>query len=108
MKKLIARLEALQQQIASGAMQAALIGAEAAAREARELAPVDSGELRDSISVSAEEGGALVRAGASHAAMVEYGTSKMPPRPFMQNAARAAQDIYFGAARRLIQGRDKT
>ena len=108
MKKLLARLQALPDEMMRAASRAAAFAAERAAYNARELAPVDTGELRGSISFSAENGGAVVRAEAAHAAMVEYGTSKMPPRLYMQPAAQAAREDYFSTAKRLIQGRDKT
>ena len=62
---------------------------------ARELAPVDTGELRESISFAATDNGAVVYASANHAAMVEYGTSRMSPRPFMLPAARAVAHEFF-------------
>lgn len=52
------------------------------ADEARRLCPVDSGELRDSI--TATEGG--FGATAPYAALVELGTSKTAAQPFLRPA----------------------
>lgn len=53
---------------------------------ARELCPVDEGELRDSIHVSAHGLTGEVIAGTDHAEYVEDGTSVMAPQPFMTPA----------------------
>ena len=73
--------------------------AQQAAERARQLVPVDSGELKSSI--SAEEGS--VTATAPHAAMVEYGTSRMAARPYMLPAARAQAETFFREAREVIK-----
>jgi len=83
--RIMARLEDLTQ----AAQQAVGHAAEEAAGAARELAPVDSGELRRSISVrqiSPLE--TAVVAAAPHAAMVEFGTSRSAAQPFMLPAAQ--------------------
>lgn len=64
---------------------------------ARQLAPVDTGRLRDSIGL--EGGGGEARASslasvsvvarAPYAGFVEFGTSRMGPQPFMRPAVRA-------------------
>lgn len=54
---------------------------------ARELAPVDTGNLRASITTeTGADGTAIygqVEAGANYAAYVEHGTSRMAPQPYM-------------------------
>jgi HK97 gp10 family phage protein len=59
-----------------------------AAEEARRLAPVDTGELRDSISFEIRKvatGFAIVvLAGAEHALWVELGTSRMSAQPYLR------------------------
>lgn len=70
--------------------EAALASARRGAESAREHAPVDSGELKNSI--SAQPCGsccARVQAEAGHAAAVEYGTSRMRPRPYLLPMARS-------------------
>jgi HK97 gp10 family phage protein len=65
--------------------------AEAIAEEMRAAVPVDSGELRDSISVDADGSEARITADAPYAAFVEHGTSDTPAQPFAGPAAEAAR-----------------
>ncbi len=75
---------------------------EAVAAEARALCPVDTGRLRNSISVSADGGGAVISANTDYAAYVEFGTSNAPSQPFMVPAAvNAAGKIARAAAAQL-------
>lgn len=62
-------------------------GAEIVKDEAQAIAPVDTGELRDSIHVEEDGDNASVVADAPHAVFVEYGTYKMSAQPFMAPAA---------------------
>lgn len=62
---------------------------ELVAQEMRELAPVDTGRLRESIGVTVEDG--LVSVGptkpdAWYAHFLEFGTVEMAPRPFITPA----------------------
>lgn len=95
MKRLIKRLTALPDGLMKQAEAAAASAAAHAAEIARGLVPVDTGELKGSISSSPAPGGAVMTASVPHAAMVEYGTSKMPPQPFMLPAAHASADVFF-------------
>ena len=109
MKKLAGRILSWASGAQDAAAEAVSASAGRCAQLARELAPVDSGELRSGIHVRVRgRHGADVVSSAAHSAMVEFGTSKMPPRPYMQPAAQAAREDYFSTAKRLIQGRDKT
>lgn len=87
---------------ATGA-EAALASARRGAEAVRESVPVDSGELKNSI--SAQPCGlccARVQAGAGHAAAVEYGTSRMRPRPYLLPMARnMAEEFARDCARKL-------
>ena len=58
---------------------------------ARALAPVETGELRDSIRASGSGMEVTVSATAPHAIYVEHGTRKMGPRPFMGPATDAVE-----------------
>jgi HK97 gp10 family phage protein len=54
---------------------------------AQQNAPVDTGFLRDNISVSeSDDTHAVVTSDAEYSIFVEEGTSKMSPQPFMQPA----------------------
>lgn len=59
-----------------------------AADQARALAPVDTGELRDSITFTvrrtATTFAVVVLAGADHALYVELGTSRMSAQPYLR------------------------
>lgn len=58
--------------------------------EAKAAAPVDTGELRDSLEIQGGDGYRIVRATARHAYFVEFGTSDTPPQPFLWPAAGRA------------------
>ncbi len=89
---------------------AMLAAAKVVAAEARQLVPVRTGNLRDSIRVRSSpkryKPGALViasgstKAGAKgyHAKLVELGTVKMAARPFLEPAARTTQSKQVQAA----------
>lgn len=69
---------------AGAAFAAALVKA-----RARDLVPVRTGRLRDSIEIERERRAVYaVRAGAPYAGFVEFGTSRMDARPFMRPAVR--------------------
>lgn len=104
MKRLAKRLS----RWASGAEAAAEAAVHAASGRCGELAgnaaPVQSGALRDGIGVRRDGGlSAAVVSTAEHSAMVEYGTSRMPPRPFMLESARAVQHEFFEAAKDALR-----
>lgn len=104
MKRLAANINAAGLRLESRMMEIVFSAAERAAREARALAPVDSGELRSGI--HAEKTGkfsASVLSEAPHGAMVELGTSRMAPRPHLLPAARAAGDVFSEAAHRALK-----
>lgn len=93
---LIRRITAVESKIRAGAAQAA-----------REIVPVETGALRGSITSNAQGLSAAATAAAPHAAMVEYGTSRMAPRPYMYPAAQAARGDFFGAMRALSREASK-
>ena len=83
--------------------RAALASALQGAQILRDTVPVDSGALRSSVHVRQEGTTASVSAGAPHAAMVEYGTSRMPPRPFMLPMAAGMRGEFVEKARAAVQ-----
>jgi len=98
------RLRILGNVLAGAMAEAVTASAARAADCAREMVPVDSGALRASISTGTK--GALrtaVFAAAPHAAMVEYGTSRMPPRPYMLPAAQEVREGFFADARAAVR-----
>lgn len=68
---------------------------------AKQLCPVDTGFLRNSIAtiytIGAGEFAAEVKAGASYAQYVEYGTSRMAPQAFLGPALDAHTDEFEAA-----------
>ncbi len=71
-------------------------------QSAKEACPVDTGALRDSIKMSVQGNRAVVSANTDYAGYVEFGTSKMPARPYLVPAlimnadAVSVQDIIGG------------
>lgn len=103
MKKLAARLMRIALGMQRAAPELARAGAQRAVELAREAAPVDTGELRAGILVNPGTDGAAAVSTAAHASMVEHGTRRMPPRPYMLPAARAARGEYLEAARKAVK-----
>jgi HK97 gp10 family phage protein len=68
--------------------------------KARELVPVDTGQLRDSINFTYRQdtGELQIHADMYYAIMVEYGTSKTPAQPYLRPALMAAPDLWKAAS----------
>ena len=81
-----------------------LNGAELQERAQRN-APVDTGNLRRSISLSVKDGGmtAEVTATADYSAYVEYGTRYMEAQPYMQPAFNVQKDIFVDDLKRALK-----
>lgn len=63
--------------------EAIAAGAETVAEQARSVCPVDTGALRDSITVTQNGAAAEISANTDYAAFVEFGTSKMAAQPYL-------------------------
>ena len=87
------------------ASKAGRSAAKVLAKKVKELVPVDSGDLEDSIKVRAAKGrrdgakGAMVITGKGffkgdtyYGGMIEYGTKRMPNQSFLRHAAILARD----------------
>ncbi|GAP78505.1 hypothetical protein Y09_1333 [Brachybacterium sp. SW0106-09] len=74
--------------------------------DAKALAPVDTGNLRGSITTAVQGDGlrAAVVATASYAHWVESGTSRMAPQPFMGPATDRNAPKFREAMARLAEG----
>lgn len=83
----------------SGAVTAS---AARAAETARQKVPVDSGALRGSIRMNSSGMKASVSASTPYAAIVEYGGSRTPPRPYLLPAAETARQELTSRAQALI------
>ena len=88
------RIPALVARVEATARAAVMKVADSIAREARSNAPVDTGELRDSIGSSSLAVGkeAEITVDAYYGGYVEYGTRFMPAQPFLGPAI----DTYAG------------
>ena len=75
-----------------------------AADAMRAAAPVDTGELRASISVAATENGARIRCSSPHAAFVEFGTQHQKPQPFFRNAVRRQRQALKTKLAKAVEG----
>lgn len=71
--------------------------------DAKRLAPVDTGNLRNSITTAVTGDGltAAVVATASYAPFVELGTSRMAPQPFMGPATDRNKEAFYDAMAQL-------
>jgi HK97 gp10 family phage protein len=69
------------------------------AEDARNRAPVASGELRDSIQLTLEG----VEAAAPHALFVEVGTEKTSPQPFLTPAVQDAESNILNPIREALK-----
>lgn len=59
---------------------------------ARELCPVETGFLQDSIDYYIEGNTLVVEASADYADFVEYGTVKQDPQPFLETAIALSEE----------------
>ena len=79
----------------------------------KDRAPVDTGNLRDSIAARFEKDGLGADVGptrpkGSHAHFLEFGTVKMPARPFITPAAEEQRDKYLNDVRAAVRGAIKS
>lgn len=80
-----------------------LEAAKVIAEEAKRLAPVRTGNLRDSIQAIQEGFDVYVVAEATYAKFVEFGTKRMAARPFIRKALEATGDKALTALGRVLQ-----
>lgn len=71
---------------------------------AKQVVPVRTGNLRNSIQTDAEPGAlrATVGTGVDYAIYVEYGASGRPPRPYLTPAAEAERPEFARRMRALL------
>lgn len=83
-------LKRVQDGVVEATRLALINTAEAATKEMKQTAPIDTGELVTSIGETAFNTGVLIQATAEHGWFVEYGTVKMAAQPFFNPAIEAA------------------
>lgn len=76
-------LAELAQRIEGSISEIIAAGADRVCENAKSICPVDTGALRDSISVNTEGNRAEISANTDYAAYVEFGTSVMAPQPYL-------------------------
>lgn len=103
-----ADLKALAAELAANAVKVEAIAATNLSEIAQELqadaksrAPVDTGALRDSIYIRGGKDFRTVGSDIRYARFVEYGTSDTSPQPFMNPAARKAEQSLLDEFRKL-------
>ena len=73
------------------------VAARTCERDAKIFAPVDTGNLRNSITSDVRGLTAEIGPSAEYAAHVEFGTSRMAPQPYMGPAAGRAGELLMKA-----------
>lgn len=76
--------------------------AQAVCDSAKSMCPVDTGALRSSINVSVNGNRAEISADTDYASYVEFGTSKMAPRPYLVPALLQNREAIITAAADVI------
>ncbi len=71
---------------------------------AKELCPVDTGRLRNSITHDVDGQTAIIGTNVEYAAYVELGTSKMGARPYLAPAAKNYTSEYKAIAEAALRG----
>lgn len=70
---------------------------------AKRLCPVDTGNLRNSISHANDKDSAYIGSNVEYAPYVELGTKRMKPRPYLKPAATEHSDEYKAIAKKYMQ-----
>ena len=71
---------------------------------AKRLCPVDTGNLRNSITHTTDGSAAYIGTNVEYAPYVEMGTSRTRAQPFLRPAAQDHQDVYRKIAERYLKG----
>ena len=75
-----------------------------AERYAKELCPVDTGRLRNSISHARDGDEVVIGTNVEYAPYVELGTRRMSPRPFLKPAAENHASEYSNIVMNALKG----
>ena len=75
----------------------------AAESHAKELCPVDTGRLRNSISHETDSDSVYIGTNVEYAAFVELGTSRMKARPYLRPAAETYTNEYRALAEQALK-----
>lgn len=86
-----AQIKGMMEQAVERALEAIGLQAEGYAKR---LCPVDTGNLRNSISHTTDKDSAYIGTNVEYAPYVELGTSRMKARPYLKPAATEHSDEY--------------
>lgn len=95
------RLPGLSNRVSTKANDVAKESADFTAALARQLAPVDSGDLKSSISVEKDGDGYVVAPHTPYDIFVEFGTSDSPAQPFLTPASERGKNIFLNQSREV-------
>ena len=101
-RKASSRLRELRRRVGYASEAIVREAGETCLRRAKQLAPVRTGRLRESIELSTMPNAAVVEAKAPYAGFVEHGTKYARPRPYMAPAVREAMEKMAEALERLL------
>lgn len=93
----------LAEKIEKGLENGILRGGQIVCETARELCPVDTGTLKNSITVNGDTKIATVSANTDYAEYVEFGTSKTVPQPFLVPALTLNSGAVISAVSEAIR-----
>lgn len=100
---LAGRLGAAESAVVSGATAVVSDYGDKVEQAAKTLAPVRTGALRGSIVAHKHGLRVEVEAGEHYGQFNEYGTSRMPPTPFMEPALAANEDGFATALEKAVE-----
>ena len=73
---------------------------------AKDLVPVDTGALKESITLEIEQSQATISSSLEYATPVEYGTSRQAAQPYMRPAAEEVRRQLPGIAKAVFRQND--
>ena len=104
--ELLTRLEGMAERMSEGVAAGLEAGLGHTVKRAKELAPVQTGRLRDSIGCAVMRDGGEVKgrvsASAEYAARVELGDAQHPPAPFLYPAFKQTKKRMIGEVREAV------
>jgi HK97 gp10 family phage protein len=104
LRQIKAKMEAYKRQVRAAAAETLAAHAEQVADDARALAPVDSGALRDSIQVvKTDDLHYTVEVTVPYAAEVELGTANQAAQPFLFPAFEATRNELPGQLKAALK-----
>lgn len=95
------RLPGISKRVNNLATDTARESAELTATLAKQMVPVDSGDLKESIRVEQDGDGYVAAPHTDYDIFVEYGTSDTPAQPYMTPAAERGGNMFLNNSREV-------